>query len=170
MPGVKADITVSIAASLIGAADLGTPRQTLDTISQIVQFAPGTASVGQADILFADTRTLAASATENLDLAGVLTNAFGTVIAAAEVVAIYVKAADANTNSVVIGAAASTPFAGPLGATGTYAVLPGEYFLAVSQKGWAVAAGTADLLKIANSSSGTPVTYDIVIIGRTVAA
>jgi hypothetical protein len=117
--------------------------------------------------LFKDTRTIAASASENLDLTGVLTDAFGATVANAEVIAIYVKAAAANTNSVIIGNVANG-FVGPLGATGTYTVLPGDFFLATSQAGWAVTAATGDLLKIANSAGGTSVTYDVVIIGRSV--
>ena len=169
MAGVNAEISLSIKAQQIGTADLGSPRMTLDPISEILQFTSGTDTVGKADLLFSDTRTLAASATEDLDLAGVLLDAFGNTITAAEIVAIFVKAAPANTNSVVIGGA-ETPFAGPLGATGTYAVKPGEYYLATSRSGWAVTPSTGDLLKIANSGAGTGVSYDLVIIGCSAAA
>lgn len=169
MPGVTAEINLAITASLVGTADLGTPVLKVNPVNELVQLSGGTAAINQADLLFSDTRTLAASATEDLDLAGVLLDAFGATITAAEIVAVYVKADAANTNNVVIGAA-TQPFAGPLGATGTYTVSPGEYYLAVSQKGWAVGAGATDDLKIANSGAGTSVTYDVLIIGRTVAA
>ena len=36
---------------------------------------------------------------------------------------------------------------------------------APSAAGYAVAAGSTDVLRVANSSSGTTVTYDITIIG-----
>ena len=117
--------------------------------------------------MFKDTRTLAASGTENLDLAGVLVDAFGATATSAEIIAIYVKAAAGNTNNVVIGNV-TNGFVGPLGATGTYTVSPGDFFLATSRAGWAVTAATADLLKITNSAAGTPVTYDVVIIGRSI--
>lgn len=169
MAGVTAEIGLSITASLAGSNDLGTPSLRINPISELVQLSAGTAAINQADLMFSDTRTLTASATEDLDLAGVLTDAFGAVISAAEIVAIYIKAAAANTNSVVVGAA-TQPFAGPLGATGTYTIKPGEYYLAVSQSGWAVGAGATDDLKITNSAGGTSVTYDVLIIGRTVAA
>ena len=62
-------------------------------------------------------------------------------------------------------------FIGPFLAAGDgIGVKPGEYVPLVSQSGWAVTAGTGDLLTITNSGSGTSVTYDIVIVGRTVAA
>lgn len=169
MAGVNAEISLLIKAQQVGTADLGSPRMTLEPISEVLHLVGGTDAVNKADILFSDTRTLAASASEDLDLAGVLADAFGATIAAAEIVAIFVKAAAGNTNSVIVGAA-TAPFAGPLGATGTYTIRPGEYYLAVSQTGWAVGAGTTDDLKIANSGGTTGVTYNIVILGRTVAA
>lgn len=169
MAGVTAEIALSITAQLAGSNDLGTPKLKIDPISELLQLSPGTNTVGKADLMFSDTRTLAASATEDLDLAGVLADAFGAVLTAAEIVAIYVKADAGNTNNVVVGAA-TQPFAGPLGATGTYAIKPGEYYLAVSRTGWAVGAGATDDLKIANSGGTTGVTYDVLVIGRTVVA
>jgi hypothetical protein len=166
--GVRANISLTMDATLIGTNDLGSPKQRV-LIDEALAFAAGTAAVNQADLMFADTRTIAASGSEDLDLAGVLTDAFGQLIAAAEIVLIYVKAAAANTNSVIIGAA-TAPFAGPLGALGTYTVKPGEFYFAASESGWAVGAGATDDLKIANSGGTTGVTYDIVVLGRTVAA
>lgn len=140
------------------------------TITKDADFNFGTASTSEANLYYAATRTLAASASEDLDLSGLLTDPFGDVIAPAEIVAIYVSAASTNTNNVVIGNATSNGFVGPMGATGTYAVKPGEYVPFLSPTGWAVTAGTGDLLKIANNGAGTGVTYTIVIVGRTVAA
>ncbi|MFC0305191.1 hypothetical protein ACFSTI_20680 [Rhizorhabdus histidinilytica] len=169
MAGVNAEIALSIAATLVGTGDLGNPKLKIDPISELLQLVPGTDAVNKADILFADTRTVGASSSEDLDLAGELANAFGATITAAEVVAIFIKAHESNTNNVVVGAATAA-FPGPLGATGTYTIKPGEYYLAVSRSGWAVGAGTTDDLKIANSGGTTGVTYDILVIGRTVAA
>lgn len=168
--GVTADIAVTIRAILAGTADLGTPRAPAN-VDFLQQFAPGTDATSKADLLFADTRTLAASATENLDLAGVLATALGATITAAEVVAIWVRAAAANTNSVVVGGAASNAFSGPLsGTTPKITLQPGNAVLLTCQQGWPVVAGTGDILLISNSGSGTGVDYDIVVIGRTVVA
>jgi hypothetical protein len=170
MAGVRANISLSIDATLTGAADLGTPKQRV-LIEKALSFVPGTAATDEANILFADSRTLAASANEDLDLAGVLTNAFGATIAAAEVVAIFISAAEGNTNSVSVTRPASNGFAGPFLAAGDgVSVKPGEFTFFASQSGWAVTAGTGDLINVANSGAGTSVTYDIVIIARTVAA
>jgi hypothetical protein len=132
-------------------------------------FVPGTGQ-GQADVCFMDTRTLAASATENLDLAGALTDAIGRVLNLAKVKAIMIRTAPTNTNDVIIGGAATNGFVGPFGAaTHTLAIRPGgEFLLAAPGPGWPVTAGTGDLLKILNGGAGTPVTYDIIIIGTTV--
>jgi hypothetical protein len=167
---VSANIALQLDATMTGASDLGNPKQSVK-ISELLQFTPGTNTIGKADILFADTRTLAASASESLDLAGVLTNAFGQTITAAEVTAIFLRAAAANTNNVLFGPAASNGFLGPWGAaTDRTKVNPGDWHVLTCQTGWAVTATTADLIFAGNSGSGTPVTYDIVILGRTVAA
>ncbi len=169
MAGFTGEIALSIKGALTGTNDLGSAKLALNPVEELLQLSAGTAAVNQANILFSDTRTLAASATEDLDLAGVLTDAFGAVIEAAEIVAIFIKAAAGNTNNVIVGAA-TAPFLGPLGATGTYTIKPGEYFLATSRSGWAVTDSTGDDLKIANSGGTTGVTYDVIIIARTVAA
>lgn len=171
MAGVNADIELKIKAQQVGSADLGSPRMTLDAISEVLQFSAGTDAVNKLDILFADTRTLSASANEDLDLAGVLASAFGATITMADVVAIFIKAAAANTNNVNLTRPASNGFVGPFLAAGDgIAVKPGEFALLASRTGWAVTAGTGDLINLANSGAGTGVTYDIVILGRTVAA
>lgn len=169
MAGVSGEIILTINAQQTGSADLGNPRMALDPIKEVLQLTSGTDAVNKANVLFSDSRNLAASTSEDLDLAGALTDAFGATITAAEVVAIFVKAHATNTNNVVVGGA-TQPFAGPLGATGTYAIKPDEWYVAVSRAGWAVGAGATDDLKIANSAGGSAVDYDIIVIGRTVAA
>lgn len=164
---VSAELRTTWTISDVGSNDLGGPRFA-PVVDKILQFTDGVAA-NQANIVFADERTLAASATESLDLSGVLTDAFGVTIAAVKLVAIMVIANTANTNSVVVGAAASN--AVPLfgGTLGTISVPPGGIFSAAAP-GIAglctVTAGTGDLLKMTNSSSGTPVTYQIVILAR----
>lgn len=116
--------------------------------------------------MFFDTRTLAASANESLDLAGGLTDASGATLTFTEIHAIYVRAADANVNSVQVGGG-SNPFIGPFAdATDRISVGPGDVALLTSTAGWAVTAATADILRLGNSSSGSAVTYDIVVIGE----
>lgn len=114
-----------------------------------------------------DTRTLAASASENLDLAGVLTAFDGSTVTFTKIHGIYIRPADTNTNQVVVGNAASNQFVGPFGAAAhTAAVDAGSTLMFTSKAGWTVTPGTADILKVANSGGGTGVDYDIVIFGE----
>ena len=170
MAGVNADINVGINVSQTGTRNRGSQSFT-DTATFALKFKAGNATTSQTDVLFSDTRTLTASSSENLDLRGSLVDALGATINAAEITAIYVQAVAGNTNDVVVGGATSNAFVGPFGASAhTIAVQPGDCFLATSKKGWTVTAGTGDLLKIANSGAGTSVTYNIIILGRTIAA
>jgi len=160
-------LAVSGFAELTTALDLGTGRAA-QTLSRKMSLANGTAA-GQADRVWSDRRTLAASGTEDLDLAGVLLDAFGAAITFARIKGLIIAASTANTNNVVVGAAATNPWATLLSATGTVTLRPGA-FLAVGTgqadaTGYAVTAATADLLKVANSGAGTSVTYDVHIIG-----
>lgn len=171
MPGVTAEISLSLKATESGSADLGTPRMAIDPIEELLQFSEGTDAVNKLNVLFSDTRTLAASANEDLDLSGALTDAFGATVTEAEVCAIFVKADGGNTNDVQVKAAAANGFQDPFLAAGDgVAIKAGEWQLFVSQKGWAVTAATGDLLNVANGGAGTGVTYSIVVLGRTVAA
>lgn len=162
---ITARINASVASPILTAQGTG---PAIDVIGTTL-IAPGT-GVGQADLMYSDTRTLAASASENIDLAGALTDVLGRTLNLAKIKAIMIRASAANTNDVVIGGAATNAFVGPFGAaTHTLAVRPGgEFLIAHPGTGWAVVAATGDLLKIANGGAGTAVTYDIIIIGTSV--
>lgn len=163
--GVSVDLTLSAVGHLIGANDLASVESALSKVST-VQLRPGTGA-GKADKAFFDTRTLAASATENLDLAGGLSDPFGVTLTFVKVKAILVFAHSGNTNDVVVGGAASNTFTGPFADATDKAVVPPGGFLAfvAPGAGWTVTASTGDILKIANSAGTTGVDYDIVIIG-----
>ncbi|MET9954214.1 hypothetical protein ABZ135_22060 [Streptomyces sp. NPDC006339] len=164
---LTSDLGISVSATLTKTADLSTPSDPLSW-RRGVHLESGT-TAGKADLRFADTRTLAASATEDLDLAGVLTDVYGQAITFARIKGIFVSAASTNTNNVVIGAATSNAWATLFNATGTITLRPGDTFAAISgaaqATAWAVTAGTGDLLKVANSGAGSSVSYDIVIVG-----
>lgn len=162
---LTATIAGSITARQTSVADLGTATFPA-TISKSISLTSGTAA-GQADILWTDTRTLGASATENLDLAGVLTDAFGATLTAAKVKAVMISADAANTNNVVVGGHASAAFVGWFGdATDTIVLKPGYFFLlGGSGTGYTVTATTGDLIKVLNSAGTTGVTYSITVIG-----
>jgi hypothetical protein len=157
----------SIAGLLTATPDLSTDQSNI-VLDRSVSFLNGTLA-GQADRIWKDINTLAASANTDIDLAGTLTDSFGATVTFARIKALIVSADAANTNNVVVGAAASNPWIGLLGATHTLTVRPGAT-VAVSVGGadltsYAVTAGTGDLLRVANSGAGTSVTYSIAIIG-----
>lgn len=161
--------SMSIAANAVlsNPLDLTTGEAPL-SVRRVSSFTTGTGA-GKADRVFSDRRSLAASGTEDLDLAGVLTDAFGATITFARVKGLIVTAAATNTNNVVVGAASATPWAALFNATGTVTLRPGASMCVVAGVAdavtYAVGAGTADLLKIANSGAGSTVSYDIVVIG-----
>ncbi|MEU5979391.1 hypothetical protein [Streptomyces sp. NPDC047315] len=164
---VVSDFGMSVGVRQTRAQDLTVVVDPLDW-RRGVHLESGTAA-GMADRVFHDRRTLAASASEDLDLAGVLTDAFGAAITFVKVKGIFVSAASANANNVVVGNATANAWSTLLGATGTITLRPGATVGvmagATDATAYAVAAGTGDLLKVANSAAGSSVTYDIVIIG-----
>ncbi len=163
---LSTSIAASISATETSALDAGTASFPAN-VRYTKSLASGTAA-NQADVLWSDTRTLAASATENLDLAGVLIGAFGGIVVNAKIKYLIITTAAGNTNNVVVGGAASNAF--PLfgDPTDTVALKPDGVLLvgAGGIGGHAtVTAGTGDILKIANSGGTTPVTYTIAIVG-----
>lgn len=165
---LSAQLNVAVAAELTSLLDLATATVPLN-FTRAVGLASGTGA-GQADRIFHDRRTLAASANEDLDLAGVLTDPFGATITFARIKGLLVAAAAGNTNNVVVGNAATNGFITWVGAaTHTVTVRPGGVLALLAggadATGYAVTAGTGDLLRIANSAGGTSVDYDIVLIG-----
>ena len=161
-----ANLQLNLAALLDAVIDIGTVKHDISNGYNAV-FGDGSGA-NQISQIFTDTRTLAASGTEDLDLNGVLVNALGQTVNFTKVRAIIIKAAAGNTNNLLVGGAASNQFATMFGAAAHVIVVrPGGCFMNVAPDvtAFAVTAATGDLLKIANSAAGTPVTYDIIILG-----
>ena len=130
--------------------------------------ANGTAS-DQADKIWHDQRTLAAGAHEDLVLSALPRALFDNAltIALAKVKAIMlVNTAIGAGQELVVGGAAADEWIGPFAASGNKLAVPADSCMVLVNKksGWAVAAGSADQLRIANAGSGS-ITYDIVILG-----
>lgn len=159
------DLTVKAVCTLSRTLDLGTVSAPLSLLERI-RLASGTGA-DQADLLFHDTRTLAASATEDLDLAGSLTDALGTSLTFARIKGLIVAAAAGNTNNVNVTRPASNGVPLFLAASDGIPVRPGGVFawFAPDATAVAVTGGTGDLLTFTNSAGSTSVTYDVVIIG-----
>lgn len=162
------DSSVSVALNALhtSALDFSTVSAPLSRTYSTI-FTSGTGA-GAADRIFADQRTITASGTDDLDLAGSLTDSFGATITFARIKVLFVAAAAGNTNNVLVGGAASAQFINWVSdATDKIVVRPGGEFLlkATDATAYAVTATSGDLLRIANSAGGTSVTYDIVLIG-----
>ncbi|GAB2731790.1 hypothetical protein [Streptomyces bullii] len=161
--------TLAVAAftELSQAAGLGTGKVPVG-LSRSATLGSGTGA-GKADKVYQARRTIAASGTDDLDLAGVLTDAFGASITFARVKGLFIAASAANTNNVVIGNAATNAWATLLNATGTVTLRPGAVLAAIAGSAdpttYGVTASTGDILRLANSAGGSTVTYDICIVG-----
>jgi hypothetical protein len=162
---LSTNLLVKLDATLTNALDLVTASVPL-AVADRTRLTSGT-GLGAADMLWSDTRTLAASATENLDLAGALTGPLGTTLTFARIKLVYVTAADGNTNDVQVTRDGSAGVPLFLAAGDGIAVKPGGGFLwhAPNAAGVAVTATTGDLLVVTNSAGSTSVTYSIVVIG-----
>ena len=124
----------------------------------------------KAETICRDQRVLGPSATEDIDLSGVVTDSFGTTITFTKVKTILIYAATGNTNNVQVGGAASNAFINWVSsATDVIEVGPNGIFFLMNPiaAGYAVTDLTGDLLTITNGGGGTSVTYDIIIIGET---
>ncbi len=166
MLGADVTVKVDFLGSQVNALALATGLLPIDYEARY-DFTNGTGA-NEATQIFSDKRTLAASASENLDLnAGSLVDAFGAAITLTKIKALIIKADAGNTNDVVIGGASSDPIASIMGTTGTVNVKPGGFaaFGAPDATGYAVVASTAMNLQVANSGGGTGVKYTVIVLG-----
>lgn len=119
----------------------------------------------EAESIFTDTRTTTGN--DDLDLAGGLTDAFGNTITFTNVKAIIIKNSSDSTGVINLGAEGSNEFSSFLGNDNDIVKVPiGGTFMITNPgaDGFAVTAGTGDMLRVAAASGS--VTYDIVIIGE----
>lgn len=161
------NIQLKIKGVLDAGASVGTVSQAVNEVLKY-DITNGTGA-GQVNMCYQAERTLAASASEELDLSGGLTDAFGNTINFTNVKYMYILADENNTNNVLVGGAASNSFLFLGNATDTISLHPGMHFSVGgtdNANGFAVTAGTGDLLKIANSAAGTSVTYRIILLGE----
>lgn len=154
-----------INAALTNPIDLVTGAAPLE-LTKPFSWTNGT-TADKADRIFSDTRTVAASGTDALDLAGSLLDIYGNTLTFVELRFIYIGAAAGNTNNVRWNRPASNGVPIFLAASDGIDIPPGGF------ASWGcgadgkvtVTAATGDIINIDNSSSGTSVTYDVVIIG-----
>lgn len=122
----------------------------------------------QADMAWHDQRTLGAGASENLDLYGSLTDAFGSTMNFARIKALQIVADSDNGSTITVGGAAANPWYGIFGAANDVLKIragSGCLFIAADATAWPVTDSSADILKVLNDDGGDTATYKIVIIG-----
>ncbi len=161
--------TITIKADHQNTLDVGVAKLPV-SVAFMDTLTTGTA-VDQSDLCFTDDRTLTAGASENLDLAGGLVDAFGQTITLARVKLLYIQntATTAGAN-LLVGAAASNTWTGWTSVSGsTVYVGPGGalFFYNPSATAFPVTPSTGtnnDTLKV-NNPSGVSITYRIVVIG-----
>lgn len=158
------DLTLKLVATLTASGDLGTPTYPIDNTTRF-NWGSGTGA-DQADKLWSDTNTLAASGTTDVDLAGPLADGLGGTITFVKLKALIVKANPANTNNVVVSRPAANGVPLFAAASDAIPVLPGGLFAWVSPgAGITVTTGTGDLITLTNSAGATGVIYDLIVIG-----
>lgn len=159
------NVIVKLDALQTSALDLGSAQFPL-AFDWTTLLANGTGA-GQASQVWSDTRTLGASASENLDLAGGLTNAFGVTLTFTKVKLIMVRASPANNaaNNVNVSRASSNGVTVFLAASDGLTLSAGAVFVWADPAGQTITAGTGDLLTVANSAGTNSVDYSIVIVG-----
>jgi hypothetical protein len=162
-----ATITGSVKSAATKAAGLVTITEPL-SLSYAVELGNGT-DADQANQTWQDERTLAASASETLDLRGVLKDAFGDTVSFARIKALVIKNTS-DTGTLTVGGAASNAWQGPFGNTNdTLTIRPGGFVVLAGGDATAypVTASTADQLKLLNNDSGNALIYEIIVIGAT---
>lgn len=170
---LQTDLQVRFRARQTGSNDYG-PQDWAPIIDLAVSFANGVAA-NQADLLYMDERTVAASTNDDIDLNGVLVGPFGAVLANAELAGLLIinapklATAAANVSALTIGGA-TNPFLGFLGGTtpSVGPIRPGGFFFLASPDAagiGTVTPATGDMLRIANGAGGSA-TYQIAILGR----
>lgn len=169
---VTGNIALTVKGTQTGTAVLGKSPSWNSTLTHALAFTDGT-TANKIDLLYMAERTVASATNDDIDLAGVLTDPLGNTLTNAELVSVVVinQARDgtANTTNLTIGGGTNA-FEGFVGATGDTIgpVRPGGMFVICNPDAsglGTVTAGTADILRVANSS-GASNTYQVAIFGR----
>ena len=162
-------LILKLTSTLTSTLDLG------DAKDRVMRDLSDTLAIGtgadQSNRQWHDQRTLAASGTDNLDLSGGLTDGFGASLVFARVTCILIENTTTTAGyTLQVGGAASNPISTIFANTSDILIIgPGGIQLLwnPSAAGYAITAGSADVLKVYNPSAGN-VTYNITIIGSTV--
>jgi hypothetical protein len=123
----------------------------------------------QCDKIWHDTRTLAAGASDDLDLNALPQTLFGsalTINLAKVKFLLVVNTSTVAGDDLTVGGAAVQEWTAWVGTAGDKVRVPADSALLVSNRrtGWSVANGSSDTLRLTNAGSGS-VTYKIALAG-----
>lgn len=157
--------TLSIVGGYSNAADLETIKAALSITSNPTAYANGTGN-NQIDLVHTDTITLSATS-QNYDLdAGTVTNGFGLAQTYAKVKLLYIRNKSTTSGQTLTITGDFTALATVGFAAGGLIIGAGGFLcLDNPLAGYAVTAGTGDVITVTNS---VEFAYDIVILGTTV--
>ena len=153
-------------AALSSTRDLGA-ASVMESLSYSQAITDGDGA-NQAERVWGDTRALAISTAEELDLAGGLTDGLGNTIVFNEIRALGIQAAASNGSTLTVGGAAANAWeAWCAGSGDAVKLVPGGSLILIAPNadGYAVAAGTGDLLKVGNDDGAAAASYSIFILG-----
>lgn len=163
------DATVKISAS----AKLTNPDLDIGTASYSIpgeifqkRFLNGT-SAGLANAVWSDERAIAASANDDLDLFGVLTDVFSGTLSFTTIKALVVHAMEANAHNLILGGDTTTSITTIFGAVADNITLPPGATICLLNpvNGYAITTATADKLRLTNAGGVSTINYEIIIIG-----
>jgi len=165
-------VSLQVVLKLIGVmtqtTDLSSPGDSLNR-DYTLTFGNGTGA-SQLNMWWHDQRTLGASATEDLDLAGSLTSVFGTTITFTSLKGIVVYAAAANNaaNNVNVTRPAAAGVTLFTAVSSGVSLEAGAAFMYMTPaaNGKTVTGTTADLITFTNSAGTNSVTYDVFLFGE----
>lgn len=155
---------LTLAIDAKNTVDIGTAKYN-PTYTYESTFTNGTGD-DQAELVFTDERSLAASTGEDLDLYGNLSDQFGTLINGATLKCLVVEAKSTNGGNIVVGGASANALAALFADTSDKInVKPGGLFAwRAPNTGITITDSTGDKLRIENSDSGAGATYKIIMV------
>ena len=172
------DVETSVLIQIVATATLGQDISATSSTPVNFQFSDSLADgtgADQADLVWFDDASRAAAGTDSIDLAGVLTDVFGSAATFVRVKCVMFKNTSTTGAAFEVGpGGAATPFqcglTTVLGATGNEArAIPqggGFIIWAPGATGFAVGAGVTDIFEVTETATFAGL-YEIAVVGAT---
>ena len=152
---VSGQLTVSLSLLHQSTNALSTAKETLPSSFINQTFATGSGS-NQINQIWYGSRTIAASGVDNIDIAGGITDSFGTVVSMMHVRFIAISATATNSGDIAVGGPVSNGVTIYFGTTNDTVRIPPAgalLWFCATTSAWSNAVGSADVLQITNRSA-----------------